>query len=63
MIEMDYQQIKEILFVMIYSLLIIFYFDIYKRERVGRFIINHMIGFVLSVLLGWILVTYLFKKN
>jgi hypothetical protein len=63
MIEMNHQRIKEILFVMAYSLIIIFYFDIYKKERVGHFILNHMIGFGLSILLGWLLVTYLFEKN
>ena len=60
---MKYQWIKEILFVMSYSLIIILYFDIYKKERVGYFILNHMIGFGLAVLLSWLLVSYLFEKN
>jgi hypothetical protein len=63
MLEMNPSRIKEILFVMSYTLIIILYLDIYNEERIGHFIVNHMIGFGLSLLVGWILFYYLFKKN
>ena len=43
------QSFKDILFVMSYSILIILYLDIYNKDRVGQFIINHTIGFVLAL--------------
>jgi len=57
------QSFKDILFVMSYSILIILYLDIYNKDRVGQFIINHTIGFVLALFIVWLFVTYLFKKN
>ena len=57
------QSFKDILLVMSYSILIILYLDIYNKDRVGQFIINHTIGFVLALFIVWLFVTYLFKKN